>query len=70
MNANTIFQLCVDLLRWLANIFGCTYQEINIIIFVILNPSSFYLCVGLFTNKDKLLESLKPNKYDAKRKYH
>lgn len=33
-----LFQVCVDLLRDLSSYLGCTYEEINIIIFIILHP--------------------------------
>jgi len=34
-----LFQVCVDLLRDLSSYLGCTYEEINIIIFIILHPT-------------------------------
>ena len=36
-----IFDLCVDLLNWLADLFGCTYEEINVLIFCVLGPIIF-----------------------------
>jgi len=59
MNANNIFQLCVDFLRWLANIFGCTYQEINIIIFVILEPIIFLFMCWLIYKQRQAIRKLK-----------
>lgn len=35
---NEIFDACVRLLVWLAALTGTTYEEINVIIFVILEP--------------------------------
>jgi preprotein translocase subunit SecY len=35
---NKIFDACVKLLVWLAGLTGTTYEEINVIIFVILEP--------------------------------
>ena len=35
---NNIFDACVKLLVWLAGLTGTTYEEINVIIFVILEP--------------------------------
>ena len=33
-----LFYLCVDILAWLANVTGTTYELVNIIIFVIGYP--------------------------------
>jgi len=33
-----LFQICVDILRWIASETGITYEEANIWIFVILHP--------------------------------
>ena len=35
---DNLFQKCVDFLRWLAEIFNISYEEINIWIFVIIYP--------------------------------
>ena len=40
-----IFDLCVDLLNWLADLFGCTYEEINVLIFCVLAPIIFMTLV-------------------------
>ena len=40
-----IFDLCVDLLNWLADLFGCTYEEINVFIFCVLGPIIFMAIV-------------------------
>ena len=33
-----LFQICVDILRWIASETGITYEEANIWIFVIIHP--------------------------------
>lgn len=38
MMIKEIFDACVDLLIWLADLTGTTYEEINVIIFVIVEP--------------------------------
>lgn len=35
---NTIFDACVDLLLFIANITGLSYEEVNVIIFCIIWP--------------------------------
>lgn len=35
---NELFQHCVDILRDIAQFVGCTYEEINIVIFIIVHP--------------------------------
>jgi hypothetical protein len=35
---NAIFDYCVKILIWLANLFGLTYKAINVIIFCIIWP--------------------------------
>ena len=33
-----LFQICVDILKWIAQTVGITYEEANIWIFVIIHP--------------------------------
>ena len=35
---NTVFDWCVDFLEWLAPMFGMSYKEINVWLFVIVMP--------------------------------
>jgi hypothetical protein len=51
---NNLFNWCVDLLYKLSHIFGITYEEINVIIFVFIYP---FLCLFLlfYINRLKLL---------------
>ena len=41
-----IFNLCVDILLWLAKLTGTTYVEINVIIFCIILPVILCLMVA------------------------
>ena len=43
---NEIFNACVDLLHYLGNIIGLTYKEINVWIFVIIEPLIFIIMSG------------------------
>ncbi len=38
-----IFDICVEVLKWLGNLTGFTYKEINVIVFVILEPLVFLI---------------------------
>ena len=38
-----LFDICVAILYWIANVFGITYKEANIWIFVIIEPIVFFL---------------------------
>ena len=40
---DNLFDACVELLIWLSNILGLSYKEINIWIFVIIEPIIFIL---------------------------
>ena len=42
---NELFNWCVELLLWLAYMTGTTYEEINVIIFIIVGPIIFSLLV-------------------------
>lgn len=44
--ANKTFNKCVDSLKWLAEKLGITYEELNVIIFVIGYP---IVTIGLIT---------------------
>tara|TARA_B100000524_G_scaffold316559_1_gene195163 strand:+ start:374 stop:559 length:186 start_codon:yes stop_codon:yes gene_type:complete len=37
----SIFDGCVDLLNWMADLFGCTYEEVNVILFCFVGPMAF-----------------------------
>ena len=40
-----LFDICVDILYWIAEVFGITYKEANIWIFVIIEPIFFIIMV-------------------------
>ena len=40
---DNLFDACVEFLRWLCNVVGLSYKEINIWIFVIIEPIIFIL---------------------------
>ena len=42
MDYNNLFNDCVELLVWLATKFNLTYKEINVCIFIIIEPIVFF----------------------------
>ena len=38
-----VFDVCVDILVWISNVFNITYKEANIWIFVIIEPIVFFI---------------------------
>jgi len=53
-----LFQICVDILRWIASKTGITYEEANIWIFVIIHPLlTLWLLIRTFVLKKKLQAS-------------
>lgn len=43
-----LFNICVDILNWIANLFGISYEAANIWIFVIIHPLlTLVLMVGV-----------------------
>jgi hypothetical protein len=57
---NKIFDACVNLLVWLADQTGTTYEEINVIIFVVLEPIVVLLLIGYIVFLRKQVSKLKP----------
>jgi hypothetical protein len=57
---NKIFDACVSLLVWLADLTGTTYEEINVIIFVVLEPIVVLLLIGYIVFLRKQVSKLKP----------
>ncbi len=45
------FQLCVDLLDWLAKKMNLTYEQLNVILFVIIMPILFITLIILLIIK-------------------
>jgi uncharacterized membrane protein len=44
---DSVFAWCVDFLEWLAPLFGMSYKEINIWLFVIVMPGAILILVIL-----------------------
>jgi len=59
---NEIFDLCVDFLNWLADLLGMTYKEINIWIFVILEPIVFIILLWIIFRQRKIIKKLRARK--------
>jgi hypothetical protein len=52
-----LFDICVDILYWIAGVFGITYKEANIWIFVIIEPIIFLLMlVYIFWQRVRIIE--------------
>ena len=54
-----VFYICVELLMLLATIFGCTYEEINVVIFCILGPIVFLSLLIWNVKLRKTIKNLK-----------
>ena len=53
-----LFQICVDILRWIASETGITYEEANIWIFVIIHPLvTLWLLIRTIVLKKRLQAS-------------
>ena len=60
---NYLFYLCVDILAWLAELTGTTYELINIIIFVIGYPLFVILLLFIIYFQYKKIKKIE-NKFD------
>ena len=58
-----LFYLCVDILAWLANVTGTTYELVNIIIFVIGYPIFVILLLLIIYFQRKKINNLRSNKF-------
>ena len=58
-----LFYLCVDILAWLAELTGTTYELINILIFVIGYPLFVILLLIIIYSQQKKIRKLE-NKFD------
>ncbi len=58
-----LFYLCVDILVWLAELTGTTYELINILIFVIGYPLFVILLLIIIYSQQKKIRKLE-NKFD------
>ncbi len=55
---DSIFQFCVDVLRWLATFIGVSYEAINVWLFVVIQPLvTLYFFFQYKKYKMKLYES-------------
>jgi hypothetical protein len=55
---NQIFDWCVNVLIYWANVFGMTYKEINVWIFVILWPLLTILLIGIIVMQYRTIRRL------------
>ena len=53
-----IFYLCVDILVWLADLTGTSYELINIIIFIIAYPLFVFILIGIIYIQNKKLRKI------------
>jgi hypothetical protein len=58
MSMNQIFDWCVNVLIYWANVFGMTYKEINVWIFVILWPLLTILLIGIIVMQYRTIRRL------------
>ena len=58
-----LFYLCVDILAWLANVTGTTYELVNIIIFVIGYPIFVIILLFIIYIQRKKINNLRSNKF-------
>ena len=57
-----IFDWCVNVLVYWANILGMTYKEINVWVFVIIWPAMTIVLVGIIARQWRLIRQLSKNK--------
>lgn len=55
----TIFNLCVEALMWAAALIGCTYKEINVVIFCIIEPIVFLFLIVRNYRLNRTIKRLK-----------
>ena len=60
---NYLFYLCVDILVWIAELTGTTYELVNIVIFVIGYPLILILLLFIIYFQNKKINKLE-NKFD------
>ena len=61
MTMNGLFYACVQLLRHWAKLTHMTYEEINIWIFVIIEPIVFFFMLYIIIRQWNLIRKYKPN---------
>lgn len=62
-----LFDICVDILNWIAEVFGITYKEANIWIFVIIEPIVFVLMAVIIAEQWRRIITLNSEKLNRKR---
>lgn len=55
---NQIFDWCVNVLIYWANVFGLTYKEINVWVFVIIWPLLTILLIGIIVMQYRTIKRL------------
>ena len=55
---NQIFDWCVNVLIYWANIFGITYKEINVWVFVIIWPILTLVLIGILAAQRRKIQQL------------
>jgi hypothetical protein len=55
---NQIFDWCVNMLIYWANVFGITYKEINVWVFVIIWPLLTILLIGIIVMQYRTIRRL------------
>lgn len=55
---NQIFDWCVNVLIYWANVFGITYKEINVWVFVIIWPLLTLLLIGIIVMQRRMIRKL------------
>ncbi len=57
-----IFDWCVNVLIYWANIFGITYKEINVWVFVIIWPILTLVLIGILAAQHRKIQQLMKNR--------
>jgi hypothetical protein len=55
---NQIFDWCVNVLIYWAGVFGITYKEINVWVFVIIWPLLTLLLIGIIVMQQRMIRKL------------
>lgn len=59
---DTIFWICVKIMQVMSNILGITYQQLNVILFVVLHPLITLYFIFQYRKYKKMYESNKSKK--------
>lgn len=55
---DTVFRLCVVLLNYMADLFGITYVQVNVIIFCLLMPLVFFIMLYIIIRQRAVIKKL------------